>query len=323
MFRSAVEAAEKAWYFYEPFTLLSYYEAFQKRVIDVYAPYRYLAERYSKIVKRKIFCVTEEYLEENPDVAAQNVALLKNAMELWRAASRTSDAVAPILYHYSWHCFNSFFAYTFFGWEPTHSTSHGVKVPSKTLSENLEDIEIRFPKIKDEMTRGLFQRLIDAWTLLGASLAFSPFLPVFEGKEITFKQNKLYLLGKSRNLPLKQLLTFNPVEDFERKYWKSYGRDNLLQNTSLSNSMNLPTRIMKNYLTIFVASSIARYRPILWTSILIGEKPNQTDFALQSRHALLHYALFDHLTSNRSLLYQLSRLLEDVKKGKFELKKLP
>lgn len=323
MFRSAVEAAEKAWFFYEPFTLLYYYKEFQKKVIDVYSPYRYLVERYSKTVKRKVYPVTEEYLKENPEVADQNVALLKNAMELWRAASRTSDAVAPMLYHYSWHCFNSFFTYTFFRWEPQHASSHGIRIPSEALSENIEDIKIRFRKEKEEMTRGLFQRLIDTWTLLGASLAFSPFLPVFEGNEIKFESNKLYLLSKPNYLSLKQLLTFDPVEDFERKYWKVYGREKLLQNTSLSNSMNLPTNILKSYLIIFVASSLARYRPLLWTSVRVGENSDQTNFALYSRGALLDYALFNHLARNSSLLYQLSRLFGDIKKRKFELKKLP
>jgi len=315
MFRSAVEAAEKAWFFYEPFTLHSYYKSFQKRIIDAYAPYQYLAESYSKTVKRKVYPVTEEYLEENPETTVQNVALLKNAIELWRTASRTSDAIAPILFHYSWHCFNSFFVYTFFGWEPLHSSSHGIEVPSETLSENIEEIKVRFrEEKKEDETRGLFQRLIDTWTLLGASLAFSAFLPVLEGKEIKFEPNKLYLLSNSKNLSLKQLWTFNPVEDFERKYWKTYGRENLLQNTSLSNSMNLPTHFLKSYLMVFAASSIARYRPILWTSILIGEKSNQTEFALHSRKAIGFYT---------SLLYQLSHLFTSIAKGKLEFKKLP
>jgi len=324
MFRSAVEAAEKAWFFYEPFTLHSYYRSFQKRIIDAYAPYQHLAERYSKTVKRKVYPVTEEYLEENPEITEQNVALLKNAIELWRTASQTSDAIAPMLYHYSWHCFNSFFAYTFFRWEPLHSASHGINVPSETLSENIEEIRIRFRNetVKSE-TRGLFQRLIDTWTLLGASVAFSIYLPIFEDDQINFEPNKLYLLSKSNYLTLGQLLSFDPVKDYERKYWKTYGREKLLQNSSLSNSMNLPTNILKSYLVIFVASSLARYRPILWSSILIGAKPNQTTFALYSRKALLDYALYNNLVSNSSLLYQLSRLLTSIAKGKLEFKKLP
>ena len=80
----------------------------------MYTPFHKSVEIYSEKVKREVFPITEEYLKKNPEVSKQNVALLKNAMELWREATHTTDAVAPIRYHYSWHCFNSFFIYTFF-----------------------------------------------------------------------------------------------------------------------------------------------------------------------------------------------------------------
>lgn len=91
--------AEKAWLFYEQLTLLYYYKELQRKLIEAYTPYRNIIERYSEKTERKVQAVTTEYLREHPEVAEQNVALLKNAMELWRTASRTSPAVAPMLYH--------------------------------------------------------------------------------------------------------------------------------------------------------------------------------------------------------------------------------
>jgi hypothetical protein len=66
---------------------------------------------------------------------------------------------------FSWHCFNSFFAYTFFRWEQKHSQSHGVHVSNMT--DDIEKIEITISK-----TDGVFQRTVDRWSCLGGNLAF-------------------------------------------------------------------------------------------------------------------------------------------------------
>lgn len=317
MFRSTIQEAEKAWFYYEPLTLRHTYEELLKRIIDAYAPYTHVVERYSQKVKRKVYPITKEYLEKKPEVADQNIALLKNAMELWRTASQTSDAIAPMLYHYSWHCFNSFFAYTFFRWEPQHASSHGINIPSETLSEIIEDTMIRFRKEEHGITRGLFQRLIDTWTLLGTSLAFSSFLPIFEGNEIGFIVNNRYLLGNSNSLSLNELLTFDSG-NFERELYPDL-REKLINCPVLMNSISAPTNELRSHLIIFVASTLARYRPILWNSILLGENAVQSSFALHFRTALLEYTLGAHPTSG--LLYQISQLLRGIMKGKFEFKK--
>lgn len=317
MFQSTVEEAKKAWFFYEPLTLLHSYKELLKQIIDVYTPYKYIVERYSKKVNRTIYPITEQYLKEKPEVAEQNIMLLKNAMELWRTASQTSDAVAPILYHYSWHCFNSFFTYTFFRWDPQHAGSHGISIPSETLTESIKEIKIRFREEKDEVTRGLFQRLIDTWILLGASPAFSPFLPVFKSNEIGFIPNTQYLLSSSHSLPVKRLLTLNCV-DYERKLYSDL-RKKLINCPVLMNSISAPTRNLKSYLIIFVASSLARYRPILWNSVLIGRNSVQSNFALYFRNALMEYTIGQTWTSG--LLYQISQLLRGIAKGKFEFRK--
>jgi hypothetical protein len=252
-----------------------------------------------------------------------NVALLKNAIELWRSASQTTDAIAPLMFHYSWHCFNAFFAYTFFRWKPRHGTSHGIEIPSETLNEDIMKLTVRFRKEEktEGETRGLFQRLIDTWTLLGASPAFSAFLPILEGNQIEFCPNQLFLLEKSKSLELAQLMNFDPVNDYERLYWKTYGREKLVQNTSFINSMNLPTCILQSYLILFIASSVARYRPILWSSVLSGGTQGEAALAFAYRNALLTYSQFG--INSHSFLDQLASLMSDLMSGKFELRLLP
>lgn len=305
MFRSGIEAATRAWLLYEPLTLLHSYEALQKSVIGAYAPYRDIVEHYSKTSGRNVRPITYEYLEENPEVAEQNVALLKNAMELWRAASQTSTAVAPMLYHYSWHCFNSFFIYTFFRWEPQHSRSHGIQAPPE---DNIEDIKIRFLNRKD----GLFQRLIDTWTLLGVHLAFSPFLPVCQKDKIKFVPNNRSLLNRSNKISLKQLLAFDSAS-FKREL-DSDRREELLTCHFLVDSIEEPTEVIKGYLIVFVASNLARYRPILWNSVLVGKTREQSNLALRWRKAL-----FDYTTGRdiNGLLFQISTLLTSIRNEKF------
>lgn len=310
-----MEAAQKSWFFYEPLTLLSTYKNFQKKFIDSFSPYEYLVKNYRTKTNRQIYPLTVEYLDDNPHVAEENVALLKNAIELWRSAAQTSDSVAPILFHYSWHCFNSFFVYTFFRWEPQHSASHGIHVSNFT--DNMDEIKITVSKDGN----GLFQRLVDAWTCLGGSLAFSAYLPTFEKEKIEFQPNQLYFLEESNCFSLAQLLSFNPVKDYARKYRQIGGKEKLVHNPSLSNSMIVPTRILQNYLILFVASSVARYRPILWTSALSGDTNSKVAFALSYREALLIYAQFG--INSPSLLQRFSFLITDLIQGKFKLKKMP
>jgi hypothetical protein len=307
-----VEDSSKAWFYFEAFTLLHYYESLLKDIIEKYAPYQYIVDIYSERTKRKIYPITEEYLHENPEIPKQNVALLKNAMELWREATHTTDSIAPLLFHYSWHCFNSFFVYSFFHWEPIHSNSHGVKISN--WKENVEETQIQFSKQEAVNTNGIFQRLIDTFALLGTSTAFSSFLPVHKDKKIDFIPNNHCLMQGSRDLKLNDLFDFDSI-NFEKSL-QSELKEKLINCTFLANSTSLPTDILRSYLTIFASSSLARYRPVLWNSIFLGEKPGQAKFAYLYREALLEYTLGKKMQT-LDFLHQVERILYTISEGKF------
>jgi len=317
MFRSSAEDSSKAWFYFEAFTLLHYYQLLQKEIIKKYAPYQYIVDIYAKKTKRKIYPVTEEYLQENPEISKQNVALLKNAMELWREATHTTDSISPLLYHYSWHCFNSFFVYSFFHWEPIHSSSHGVRISK--WSENVEETQIQFSKQEESSTNGIFQRLIDTFALLGTSTAFSSFLPVFEDKQIDFIPNDHYLMQNSRDLKLKDLFDFDST-NFEKSLHSTL-KERLIHLLFIANSTSLPTDILRSYLIVFASSSLARYRPVLWNSIFLGEKPEQANFAYQYRDALLEYTLGKKVQT-LDFLNQVERIFRSIFEGKFAIKRL-
>jgi hypothetical protein len=172
---------------------------------------------------------------------------------------------------------------------------------------------------RNRIEKGLFQRLIDTWTLLGGSPAFGKFVPLLQEQKITFFPNELCLLKESRCLELSELLDFNPKKCF-RQYSKTFGKK-LIHNSSFYNSTGMPTSILKGYVVLFVASSIARYRPILWGSILSGETQDKANFALAYREALLTFAQSG--INSLSFLNRFSTLVFNIANGKFELRGLP
>lgn len=202
MWLSSIEETSEAWLSLEPLTLLYPYKSVQKKITDAFFPYLEIPKRYSESTKQTIQLLSDEYVQKQPDVIEQNVALLKNAIELWKTAAKVSDAIAPILLHYSWHCFNSFFVYSIFRWEPRHTKSHGVKI---VLSDELKEIEIQI------LETGLFKRLIDTFTIIGTPLVFSRFLPLIKNEKIEFMSNDNYLPDQNNRIPLKQLLDYDAV----------------------------------------------------------------------------------------------------------------
>jgi len=312
MFQLSMEKASAPWHLLEELTLRHPYTVLQEQVVEAYARYADLAKRYSETSKRQIKVLTKDCLREHSQIADQNVALLKNAIELWRTAKSTSDAVAPMLYHYSWHCLNAFFAYTFFRWEPPHASSHGVNV---VPSDDLAKIKIQILHTKNS----LFQRLIDTWTLLGVPLAFSLFFMARRNRKIEFTQNNDYLLRfdakkKCGEISLPELLAFDP-DDFESVLKSKDVNKELLQ-VAGSPGISFPNRALKSYLIFFVASTLARYRPVVWHSILAGENAEKSEFALCALKALL-----DCTTGSKAiehgLLLQIYYIFRRIKEGTF------
>jgi len=300
MFRSFV--TDEVWRNFETLTLVHFYKEAQKQIINAFAPYGYVVNRYSEVSKYNVRAIGNQDAEDLK-VSEQNIVLLKNAIEFWRIALQTSPSVAPVLYHYSLHCFISFFSYTFFKWEPEHVRSHGIHISK--WGDGIMDIEVRISK------QGLFQRLIDTWTILGACLAFSRFLPSFKGNEIEFIPNRHSISSTSQSLSLEQLLAFNS-DDFEREVNSDLG-EKRIKCLFLSDSNHTPTIDLRDYIIIFVASNIARYRPYIWNSILLGTTLEQSNFHMHFTRALVR--------ATTSLLRNVSNLFQEIRNGKFKLGK--
>jgi hypothetical protein len=284
MFRPSAVFADN-WFFFEQLILRYPYEQMIKMIVDRYQPYNYLVDSYNEITESsKIHPIKEEDLtKNNSEILDQNISLIRDSMEFYRMISLASDYVSPVLYHYSWHCFNSFLNYSLFTWEQPHANSHGVKI--SRWDENINDIELQFVK---QDKSGIFQRCVETWTLMGTYNPFITHIPIYcEDDKIIFVPNDEYLLRESRSIKLKTLLEYNSGE-FEIRLYKKYAKK-LINNLSVINWCSLPTNNLINYLIIFVASNIARYRPSLWNKVLRGETKEQSNFALKVRKATIEY----------------------------------
>ena len=175
----------------------------------------------------------------------------------------------------------------------------------------LRDLQKITQKIKF-LKNGLFKRIIDTWTILGASLAFSPFVPILKDNEIDFIKNDMYLLKDSNELSLKELMLFKP-EIFEKETISKRQKD-LIVCPFITNPISRPNQFLKSYLLLFVASSIARYRPTLWHSILRGDGAVKNAFFIDSSDGIVDFAVGKHKGLN--LVTQVAKIFRNIETGK-------
>jgi len=304
MWLSPLKQSDEAWIPWESLTLVYPYTILLGKIANSLVPYAGAVRRYSAVAERSIQPI-EGNLEQ-PEILKQNVALLKNAIEFWRTANRVSDSIAPILVHYSWHCFNSFFIYSMFRWKPYHTKSHGIIT---ILGDELSDVKIRISR------NGLFDRLMDTWTLMGVPLAFSRFWPIQKNGKIEFMPNNKYLPDQNNQITLEQLLEFDSWQF--QKAVDSKGKNYLIRGPYLPVPVALFNRFVQAYLIIFAASNIARYRPVLWQSILIGGTAEESEFALRSSKAAFDLILGPH--DDDAFVPQVARIFDSMEKGTFVL----
>lgn len=287
------------WRNFSLYTLEYNYQVLQDQIIQSYMPYRYMIERYSESSGRKVQILTEEDIH-TLKIKSRNIALLKNAIQLWKDAFDTSESIAPVLFHYSVHCFTAFFIYSFFRWDPEHAKSHGIRI--SRWDENILDIQI--------LNKGLFQRLVDTWILLGATPMFSPLLGVYEGEEIHYVENDNYLLKNDNRITLRNLLEM----DFEKMVHQiiSNQKNKITRVPSLNELLIGPNEDLRNYLILFTASSIARYRPLIWESILLGHTKEQSDFGIKTTGAI-------EMLLRSGLINNVSKIFQEIKNGRFSI----
>jgi hypothetical protein len=134
-------------------------------------------------------------------------------------------------------------------------------------------------------------------------------------KEIVFVPSKNYLPDVSSQLSVPQLFAFDPDEFENALYLQDTKRELLYRSSGIS----LPNMVLKDYLVFFVASTLARYRPVQWHSILAGETLEGSEFALRSNEALRYYTIESMgAVPKPGFLFQVHGIFNDIKERRFK-----
>lgn len=258
---------DNQWMLYENLKLEYTYKEFQGKIIENLERKRGDIESYKTKTTdypRLIHSCDQE------DLVRQNTILLRNSHEFWELSQQVTESVKPILHYYSYQQFSAFFIYTLFKW-PMRSSGHGM---SCILNADMKEIAVKFRKT------GFFKRLVDTLIVLGNPTAFGSCIPFRSGEGVFFGENNIDLRMPTDKVNLGDILDFKPSE-FTKKFKSKY------PNTNYDRALDYR---LTDYLVVFIASNIARYRPALWRTIIDGSGEIESRFNQRIRTAYINYA---------------------------------
>jgi len=241
-------------------TLPYYYKEFQKYIISGTIKQEDLSTRLTKFkqiaTKHQACNINNEDLEY---LSLQNSIFLKNAKELWNESKRVSDRVRPILAYYAHQQYAAFFIYTLFRYPITSaSVGHGLSIEwGEGKKPSVSGIKVKL------LENGFFRRLVDTFTIIGTPTAYGSWLP-FEGNFCENSLDSRLKVGEKIGLP--SIMNFSS--------------DNFIKEYTAKFSIAGPyiDRLLTNFVLLFVASNIARYRPQLWGQVLAGTYEDDAKF---------------------------------------------
>jgi len=189
-----------------------------------------------------------DFSEYNESDFIRNVIFLKQAYNFEKLSANAASEVKPLLLYYAENQLYAFFVYSLFYFD-NFSKGHGLSIVGNTY----DNIGVSIKK------NGFFQRIVNTYTVLGSSWVFSP-LKLNSSNSFDELDGE-YSFVKEPTIPLKKLIkiknNFKPNPD-------GYITDQL------------------DYLFLFIASSLARYKPDLWHSIVAGENGDEIAYFKQS-----------------------------------------
>jgi len=239
-------------------------------------------QKYSRLQPGIQLISEEHYIIHKREMVIENITYLKNAFEFLSYASNSPLEIQPILFHYSWQLFSSFFKHTFFKWN-SRATGHGIRIGRM---EGPTDVEV---ELIDRST-GSFQRLLDCLNVLGVPTLYGNWLPTPENKSLRFEKNELpHSLANRRKCPLTDILAFMST-DQARKFVEEASTIYREQGYSLySDLVRSINEELLSYVIVFVASSMARYRPALWRKVIDASDESSSKMYDSVNDAYSHY----------------------------------
>lgn len=175
----------------------------------------------------------------------QNTTFFSQAKYFGDIAKNSTPETKPLLFYYAEISLYAFFIYSLFTY-PTPSKSHGLTVDWKS---NLKDTKVKILK------KGFFSRIVDCYSILECETHFSILTYDTSSKKLGETKYQHSLLNEP-SLTLEELIKLRE---------------------SLGNDANGHYYDVIDFILIFFASSMARYKPYFWHKIIKGQEG--TEFA--------------------------------------------
>ena len=182
---------------------------------------------------------------------------LKNAKEFFNSGKIASSDTAPIFYYYSISYLFSFLLYSLvvFNKPKAH---HGIYA--------IPDNGIKSIGYKYNIQGGFFERVVHILSMLDYPSSFSSFISSIDDDDqrILVPQNSDISISNKKLILLDKLLEHDSYTDYRK-----LGDDITYRIPELRYEKT--SAILRDFILIFVASAIARYKPALWRKIYSGE----------------------------------------------------
>ena len=223
---------------------------------------------------------------------------LRNSKEFYHAARVASIDTQPILYYYSTMYLFSFLIEAFTDFNESKKKHHGLFVNSKG---GIADIKFGYAPEKcgnNYIPRGFFERFVNTLSILEYPSYFCSFINDFDENDyvILREQKNDLSISNTNQILLNTILNY----DFR------HARPNINLNwiiTDFDERYESASNIIKDFILIYVSSNIARYDPILWRQIYLGEETP------------LIYSIKKSFDNINNMIRLVNNILKDAEKG--------
>ena len=191
---------------------------------------------------------------------------LKNSKEFYLASIHASIDTQPIFCYYSTMYLFSFLLNSFIRFDNPNK-HHGLYL---TNTKNIDEITFKYAP------NGFFQRIVNTLSILQYPSAFGKFVPVTDSSNRpVLKDNQTSLSLRNENdILLRTLVDYDFQIDLEN--------NNIHY---LQSRYKKTSTILRDFIIIFIACSIARYYPVLWKRIYTG---NESDLILSIKKSIVN-----------------------------------
>ena len=200
-----------------------------------------------------------------------NTTCLKNFKEFFDTAKGISIDTQPILYYYSVAYLFSFLINSFIDIQKPKK-HHGIYVlVENILSGNgIDEEKINKIKFKYNQGGGFLNRLVHTLSIIQYPSYFSEFMTDFNDSNCILRSQTTELsISNSNDILLKNLVKHDFNEDY-LKIMKEIQINWLLND--FQERYEKTSNIIRDLILIFISSYLARYHPIWWKEIYLGEK---------------------------------------------------